>query len=169
MNIYLIGFMAAGKSTIGPLLAEKLDYAFVDSDAELERNSGEIIDSIIKNEGEDIFRKYETETLKALSNYDQQMIAVGGGAPTIEANWEFFNQGVTIYLDVSIELLIERLKQAKRPLLEGLSDTARAEKIRSMFAQRTSFYQRADIQILAEGEPQKIVEHIQEQVASCKL
>lgn len=169
MNIYLIGFMAAGKSTIGPHLAACLNWHFVDSDDELERSTGKSIASIIQNEGESAFRGYESDVLKKLAEGDQQVIAVGGGAPTIDRNWACFHQGITVYLDVEADTLIERLKHEKRPLLDGLAEAERSIKIRQMLEQRKPFYQRATIQLPAEGEPEQVAKKIQQQVASCKL
>ncbi len=169
MNIYLIGFMAAGKSTIGPHLATALGWRFVDSDDELERSTGRTIESLIQHEGERAFRSYESDVLKKLSEGDQQVIAVGGGGPTIEANWDVFNRGISIYMKISPETLIQRLKHAKRPLLDGLDDAQRAARIRAMLEQRAPCYQRADIEIDAEGELKLIIKNIQRQVAACKL
>lgn len=169
MNIYLIGFMAAGKSTIGPHLAACLEWRFVDSDDELERSTGKTISSIVQNEGESAFRVYESDVLKKLAEGDQQVIAVGGGAPTIDRNWAHFHRGITVYLDVEADTLIERLKHEKRPLLDGLNEAERSIKIRQMLEQRKLFYQRANLQIEAESEPEQVAKEIQKQVVSCRL
>lgn len=79
MNIVLTGFMGAGKSTIGRLLAEKLGYGFVDTDVYIEENAGRSIPEIFEKEGEGGFREYERETAQDLRFADNLVIAAGGG------------------------------------------------------------------------------------------
>lgn len=79
MNIVLTGFMGAGKTTIGRLLAEKLGYGFIDTDSYIEENSGRKIPEIFEKEGEEGFREYEWETAQDLRFADNLVIAAGGG------------------------------------------------------------------------------------------
>jgi shikimate kinase len=167
--IFLIGFMGAGKSTVGPLVASKLQKTFFDSDLELEKHLQYSIADIFEREGEHAFRRYETETLIRLNQTPHSVIAVGGGAPTVESNWEFFQRGITIYLNVPTQTLITRLEGAQRPLLDGLSVQDKQAKIESLIKSRQPFYQRADLIINADQPPQNVADAIAEQVTQCNL
>ena len=79
MNIVLTGFMGAGKSTIGKLLAEELGYSFIDTDNYIEENTGKTVPEIFETEGEESFREYERETAQDLRYTDNFVIAAGGG------------------------------------------------------------------------------------------
>lgn len=84
---YLTGFMAAGKSTIGPILANSLGWNFFDLDKEVEKKEGIKIVDLFKQKGEEYFRKLETEILKELSGNNEVIISLGGGAIASEENF----------------------------------------------------------------------------------
>ncbi len=118
-NIYLIGPMGAGKTTIGKKLAKKLGKRFFDSDREIEKTTGATINLIFDVEGEAGFREWESKTLEILIAEDNVVLATGGGAVLSEANRELLKKnGIVIYLEVAPELIVKRTEyDNNRPLL----------------------------------------------------
>lgn len=115
----LVGPMGAGKSTIGQQLANRLGYFFVDVDKCIEDRSGADIAWIFDVEGEQGFRKRETEMLEDIFAQQSQVIATGGGAVVKEENQHILQQGFVIYLKTTIESQLARTaKDKKRPLLQ---------------------------------------------------
>lgn len=119
-NIYLVGLMGAGKSTVGRQLARRLKLDFYDSDRVIVEKTGVPISTIFDIEGEQGFRDRETDTLKELSNYDGCVIATGGGSLIRPENREVIaNTGCVIYLRTSAERLYSRIKHDQaRPLMQ---------------------------------------------------
>jgi shikimate kinase len=116
-QIFLIGMMGSGKSTIGSILADKLDWTFVDIDTELEKDHSLSISDIFKN-GEDKFRTYETEKLEQIVLKDHIVCATGGGIVLEDSNYRILDQYFCVYLDTSLETLHKRIKNDNsRPLL----------------------------------------------------
>ncbi len=119
-NIYLIGPMGAGKTTLGRYLARELGLEFYDSDKEIETRSGVNIPWIFDVEGEEGFRDRETRILDELTQLRNIVLATGGGAVLRPENRAFLSaRGVVIYLKTSIEQQLSRTKKCKnRPLLQ---------------------------------------------------
>ena len=119
-NIYLVGLMGVGKSTVGKKLASRLGVSFVDCDQELERRTGVTVSTIFDIEGESGFRKRESCLLEELSEQNIGIIATGGGVVTQEPNCRLLKEkGGVIYLNATVDLLWSRLRYCKnRPLLE---------------------------------------------------
>ena len=120
-NIILIGFMGAGKSTIGKKLSKRLGLPFRDTDDMIEARAGKTIRAIFSEDGEAAFRRMETETLKELAEEPGRfVIACGGGLPMREENRKLLSDlGKVIYLKASAETLYHRLKKdTSRPLLQ---------------------------------------------------
>ena len=116
-QIFLIGMMGSGKSTIGSILADKLDWTFIDIDTELEKDHSLSISDIFKN-GEDKFRTYETEKLEQIVLKDHIVCATGGGIVLEDSNYRILDQYFCVYLDTSLETLHKRIKNDNsRPLL----------------------------------------------------
>ncbi|KAA0258395.1 shikimate kinase [Deferribacter autotrophicus] len=143
MNIYLIGFMGTGKTTVGKILAEKLGRKFYDLDELIERKAGKSIRDIFIDDGEEHFRKIETEVLKEVAGGKGYIIATGGGLLTTEGNYEVMKEsGVIITLAASAESIYERLKgDESRPLLmvENVID-----EIKRLMFERAPLYIKAD-------------------------
>jgi shikimate kinase/shikimate 5-dehydrogenase len=120
-KIALIGMSGAGKTTVGKLLAEKMNYEFVDLDDQIEKIENKSISQIFADEGEEFFRQLETNMLNELINNDKLVISTGGGIIINEKNREFLkNNFFNIFLNVSIDEALERLQQNEnRPLLLG--------------------------------------------------
>jgi len=146
-NIYLVGPMAAGKSTIGKLLARRLNKTFYDTDAEIIKCTGVEISLIFELEGEEGFRSRETDKLKALSALNGVVIATGGGIVLKEENRKVLKEtGSIIYLQCSVEQQLSRTKfDTKRPLLQTNNPR---EKLEELMQLRVPIYESiADIVI----------------------
>lgn len=130
-NIYFIGLMGAGKTTIGRLLAKQMGRDFYDSDVEIERKTGVKIPLIFELEGEAGFRKRETAAIEELSQLDNVIVATGGGAVLLEENRTFLkNSGKIIYLRAKVQDLYQRTRNDKsRPLLQGTNPRQKLEQL----------------------------------------
>jgi shikimate kinase len=119
-NIYLIGPMGSGKTTIGTRLAQKLDMPFYDSDHEIEARTGASVRLIFDIEGEKGFRKRESRMLKELARLNGVLVATGGGAILEAANRELLRKsGLVVYLRTSVGQQLDRLSRDRsRPLLQ---------------------------------------------------
>lgn len=152
-RIYLTGFMGSGKSTIGPLLADRLGYEFIDLDEAIERIAGKTVQSIFSSDGEVAFRRLEALKLRAVSRTARAVISLGGGAVASEDNLYFAKtNGMLIYLRVAHEALADRLRESadERPLLQDaegrpLAGEQLIERVRDMMAQREQYYEQADV------------------------
>jgi shikimate kinase len=159
-NIFLVGMPGSGKSTVGRLLAEKLGLDFYDLDSEIESNRGASIAEIFAEEGEDLFRELEAETLlKTIANKRSFVLAAGGGTPCFFDGMKVMHEsGVTIYLDTPIDVLIARTKKKQhRPLLKENPASA----IRELLNKRQKCYSQANYSVDTEGlNPQEKAEKI---------
>ena len=123
-RIILIGYMGAGKSTIGKSLASHLGIPFIDSDHEIEHQVGKSIPEIFETQGEAEFRKLETEFIHTLSRSESYVLSTGGGLPFFNGNMLFLNGlGVTIYLKNTSGVLAKRIMNSPivRPIVKGKS------------------------------------------------
>ncbi|MEX2352954.1 MAG: shikimate kinase AroK [Gammaproteobacteria bacterium] len=138
-NIFLIGPMGVGKTTIGKRLAKRLDKKFIDSDREIEKRTGASINLIFDVEGEQGFRERETRLIDELTRDHDVVLATGGGAVLAEANRNVLAQrGIVIYLSASPELLMKRTAYDQtRPLLKTGD---RRAKIIKLLAERGPLY-----------------------------
>lgn len=133
-NIFLIGPMGAGKTTIGRLLAKSLGVCFFDSDKEIEIRTGVSIPMIFHYEGEAGFRKREAEVLQILTQNSPIVLATGGGSVLMPENREHLRQrGFVVYLQCPVEKQLERThKDNNRPLLNHENPRARLEELLRM-------------------------------------
>jgi shikimate kinase len=153
LNIYLIGMMGSGKSTIGPLLAQQLGYGFLDTDTTIEQLVGQTVTEIFQTVGEPEFRQIETQVLAEVSAHLRLVVATGGGIATVRENWNHLHQGLVIWLDPSVDLLVDRLQgDTTRPLL-GTADDLQF-KLTTILVARRDKYAEADLQIsIAQNQP----------------
>jgi shikimate kinase len=162
-HLALVGFMAAGKSTIGRLLAERLGMPFVDTDAELEKAHRLSVGEIFSQRGEPEFRKAERELILGLLTGEPQVLSVGGGAYVDEqVRAALDRQATVIWLDPPFELILERLgRSGSRPLASGRS----AEELRRLWDARCGVYVGAHIRVrTSDAEPLSFVETILHQL-----
>ncbi len=145
MRIYLVGFMAAGKTAVGRALAGILGIRFEDLDQMIEESAGARVDEIFEHHGEDRFRDREHECLERTGAVERAVIATGGGAMTFERNRAVIGRlGTSVWLDPPLEVLFERLERggrAKRPLFRG------REQARRLYHRRRDAYRMADLRI----------------------
>ena len=128
MKIYLIGMPGVGKSKTARLLAEKMNLRYVDLDQRIENQHGPI-EKIFADYGEDYFRKIETKTLSDLNTSNNIIISCGGGIVTRKENKKIMADGITFFLDASLELIESHLKKTNnRPLLKTNSLASLYEK-----------------------------------------
>ena len=162
MNIYLIGMMGSGKSTVGKTLSEKMHKPFIDLDSEIEKATGKNISEIFDIDGEEQFRKMETKQLK---QYSESIVACGGGIVLKDENREFINEnGATILLTASMEELSHRLSDSgNRPLL---ADDNTEEALKKLWLERQLHYlNTADFTIETDGKnPEQLTEEILVQI-----
>jgi len=145
VNLYLIGMMGAGKTTVGRVLATQLGYKFFDTDAVIEQLAGQPISQFFAESGETKFRKLETQVLAELCGYTRLVIATGGGIVLQRENWSYLHHGMIIWLDVPVAQLQQRLlADTTRPLLQ---DTDRAAKLQTLLTERSPLYAQADVRI----------------------
>ena len=166
INLYLIGMMGAGKTTVGRLLASELGYGFVDTDEVITASAKRSINQIFATEGETEFRRLESEVLSQVSAYTKLTVATGGGIILKRENWSYLHHGLIVWLDATPELLYNRLKEdTTRPLLQ---DSDPLLKIRNILQERESLYALADLRItLQEGEsPEELANRILTQIPS---
>ncbi len=159
--IYLIGMMGVGKSTVGALLASRLNRDFVDTDREVERVAAQSISEIFETDGEARFRMLEAESMQATAT-TSAVVALGGGAVcspgAIEA---LLANGEVVYLRAAPETLMERIPDASnRPLLAGLDRAAQVDRLKSLLAERDRFYRQARVHIDARGTQEEVTERI---------
>lgn len=147
-QIALIGFMGAGKSSVGLALARALAWRFVDLDAVIEQERGHTIREIFAVSGESGFRAAESTALYQFSNIERIVLAVGGGAPVQPKNLLFFQGWTTFYLSAPLAELRKRTgRPGGRPLLD-LS----AASLSALYANRESIYRSVGIRIDTAGK-----------------
>lgn len=164
-NIYLIGPMGVGKTTIGRALARQLDMEFVDCDREVEKRTGATISLIFDIEGEEGFRERETRMLQELTRRHNTVLATGGGAILREENRQALRaNGTVVYLHAPVEVQLERTRAGKnRPLLQTEDPRATLE---ALMAVREPLYRgEADIVVnIRSRSPQAIAREIARKV-----
>ncbi len=167
INLYLIGMMGSGKTTVGRFLAAKMGYGFCDTDAVIEKVAGKSINDIFNSDGEEGFRELEGKVLGELAAYTRLAIATGGGIVLRRENWSYLQQGLVVWLDVPVEILLSRLGgDTTRPLLQ-VSD--REAELKTRLEQRKRLYAQADLHITVTDEketPEEIAARIIETIPS---
>jgi shikimate kinase len=158
-NIFLVGLMGAGKTTVGKLLAKSLDKTFYDSDHEIERRTGVNIPLIFELEGEAGFRKREAQAIAELANLQDVVLATGGGAVLLPENRQMLaSNGRVIYLRASVEELCHRTRgDRNRPLLQNGNPR---DRLQALYNQRDPLYlEIADMIVDTGGQPVSAILH----------
>lgn len=145
MHLFLTGFMGAGKSTVGRLLAERLGLPFVDLDTELELRAGLSVSEIFYRSGEPGFRALEAEALRQVVDAPDRVVATGGGTVTFDESWRLMRStGISIFLNPTFSTIVGRIGavgKADRPLFR---DEAQ---LLQLFRERLPVYRQADMTI----------------------
>ncbi|AFK04995.1 Shikimate kinase [Emticicia oligotrophica DSM 17448] len=159
-NIFLIGMPSSGKSTLGRQIAKSLGYEFVDLDLRIEIAEGKKIAEIFSLNGEEYFRKVENQQLKKIIKDSKMVVATGGGTPCYYDGLDYIKEnGISIFLDVKPEMLVERMKVSKkndRPLFD-LESKSLLDTISQTYNERLSTYQKADITVEGDTDPDSIL------------
>ncbi len=146
-NIVLIGFMGAGKSTVGKALAARFEFNFVDADEAIEKEEQRSISEIFSQDGETHFRQLEADFIK--NQFHNVVLATGGGMPCHHENIDRLKTiGTTIYLQASPENLAQRLwlERKRRPLIKTIESVEElVEFINIKLTDRALFYEKADV------------------------
>ncbi len=154
-GLYLLGFMASGKTTIGRAIAHELGWSFADIDSHIEREHRTTIADMFDIHGEPHFRNLESSAIRHYVNRVEAgmpwVIALGGGAITRAQNWELIkNNGVSIWLDCPLEIIRRRLSDdATRPLAKDRAG------LTQLFESRRPLYARADFRIEIDSDDVK--------------
>ena len=160
-KIFLVGFMGSGKSTVGPLVAAKLGWDFIDLDQQIEREQGKPIREIFEQDGEPAFRRIEGRHLRSLKDRAACVVALGGGAFVQEGNRPVVAElGVSVFLDCRLEVIQARCPaDGNRPLF------ATPELVSGLYAARQPFYQMSDFSVDASDiEPAQVADLILQKV-----
>ncbi len=160
-NIFLIGPMGAGKTTVGKMLAEQLGLTFLDTDREIEERTGADIAWIFDIEGEDGFREREAKVLDELTARNGVLIAAGGGAVLREENRRrLISRGTVVYLETPIEQQVERTsRDKKRPML---ADSDSSDEVRDVLTtlhdeRNTLYMETADLVFRADKRSARVL------------
>ena len=158
-NIVLIGMPASGKSTIGKLLAKKMNYEYYDADRYLERKEDVKISTLFSEKGEEYFRNLETKYLKELSQKNGIIISTGGGAVKREKNMQILGEkGIIVFLNRKIEDIAKENHEA-RPLLQNIDN------IYKLYDERIELYNRySDIIVENNGTLKEVTDRIAEKI-----
>lgn len=150
-HLFLLGFMGAGKTTVGVQLAELTGLDFIDLDALIVDSEKMTIVDIFKINGESTFRDLETEMLSKVSKMKPHVVATGGGVVEREQNRRMLrNNGTSIYLEAPLEVMIDRIKSANdRPLATPGDNWS---EMRTRFERRLPFYEEAGLVVQTVGK-----------------
>lgn len=169
-RIFLIGYMGAGKTTVGRKLAKEMNLSFIDLDLYIEGRYHRSIRQLFAERGEEAFRDIEKRLLHEVAEFEDVLVSTGGGTPCFFDNMEFMNMaGTTIYLKVSVDELASRLESCKqtRPVLQNRSGEELRSFIKENLEVRTAFYEKANIiydaeQMMTEADVQAITENLKD-------
>jgi len=153
-RIFLIGYMGAGKTTVGRLLAKQMNLSFIDLDKYIEARYHCTIRQLFEEKGEEGFREIERKMLHEVAQFEDVLISTGGGAPCFYDNMAFMNEmGTTVYLKVSPAGLVKRLGQVRRtrPVLGGRSGKELEQFVAENLEKRTPCYMQASLVFDAEA------------------
>ncbi len=145
-RIIIVGYMGAGKTTVGKALAKELDVQFYDLDWYIEERMRKTIPQLFTERGEDGFRKVEHNVLHEVAEFENVVISCGGGTPCFFDNMDYMNvQGETVYLKSTPEVLYQHLKMGKveRPLLKDKTPEEMKTFIAGQLAVREQYYLKA--------------------------
>ena len=169
-RIYLIGYMGAGKSLLGKILARQMNMNYIDTDHFIENRYRKKVSDIFAAEGEERFRDMEHRVLLEISAFEDVVISTGGGLPCFNDNITIMNNtGITVFLDVPVEELATRLETSKnvRPVLMQRTGRELVAFIEESLAKRRIFYEQSKIRLNAgRMNTKNEVEHLAKELES---
>ncbi|MBD5296207.1 MAG: shikimate kinase [Bacteroides sp.] len=149
MTLFLIGYMASGKTTLGRAFARATGMQFIDLDFYIEQRFRKSISQIFAEEGEERFREIEREMLHEAGEFCDAVISCGGGTPCFFDNMDFMNErGTTVWLRASVDRTVHRLLEAKtrRPIVERIPREELSDFIATHLNERIPYYSKARIE-----------------------
>ena len=152
-RIYLVGYMGAGKTTTARRLAQRLGWEVADTDALFEEKYKISVNDFFNKYDEPLYRKLESEVLKATESLENVVVSTGGGTACYFDNMEWMNShGLTVFLQISPKAAVDRVihSRHKRPLAEGKSEEELTEFVNSHYASRMPFYEQARLTMKSE-------------------
>ena len=152
-RIYIVGYMGAGKTTAARRLAQRMGWEVVDTDALFEEKYKISVNDFFNKYDEPLYRKLESEVLKATESLDHVVVSTGGGTACFFDNMDWMNQhGLTVFLRISPQAAVDRVihSRHKRPLVEGKSEEELTEFVNQHYASRLPFYEQANIIVKSE-------------------
>ena len=155
--------MGSGKTTLGRMLAPRLNMSFIDLDAFIEQRHFKTISQLFEEKGEDEFRKIEHHALLEVSRFENTVISTGGGAPCFFDNMNIMNvNGLTVYLQLSPEKLLQNLQKGKvkRPLIKNKNDEELLHFIEENLEKRKKFYEQAKLIVNPDEDVERIAQWI---------
>ena len=155
-RIFLIGYMGSGKTTYGKQIAQRMNWQFLDLDHYIESRHRKTIERLFEEKGEAGFREIEHQLLNEIADFENVVIATGGGAPCFFDNMELMNRkGLTVFFDLQPEELLGNLRMSnvKRPLIQGKSDEELLRLIPQMLENRNPYYKKAKLHVNPNKEP----------------
>ncbi len=165
--IFLIGYMGAGKTTAGRMLAKALGKEFIDLDDLVEIINNRTLQDIFEKEGEESFRKLEQSALHTLQGKKNLVIACGGGCAAYSSNMKWMNEhGITVYMRCRPGTLFHRIapEKRKRPLLAKMDDVDIMEYILESLKKRLPYYVQAQFTVNAGSDPESVTTEISEKL-----
>ena len=152
-RIYLVGYMGAGKTTAAKRLAHRLGWGVADTDALFEEKYRISVDDFFQKYDEPLYRKLESQVLKATAHLENTVISTGGGTACYFDNMDWMNQhGLTVFLRISPAAAVDRVLHSrhKRPLTRGKTEAELMEFVSQHYAARMPFYEQAQITVKSE-------------------
>ncbi len=164
-KVFLVGFMASGKTKLGRALAGRLGWPFLDTDSAVEASQGRSVAAIFEREGEARFRRLEARAVAHAARRSRRVVSVGGGAVLDPANVAAMRRtGVVVYRQASLEAIFERGErhgEERRPLWKGRTRQERLRNVRRLYLERRSLYRRAaHLSFRTEGDPDRVSERL---------
>jgi shikimate kinase len=153
-RIFLIGYMGAGKTTLGKAFSKQRNLSFIDLDHFIEERYRQTIPQIFEEKGEEGFREIERETLREVGEFEDAVISTGGGTPCFHGNMAYMNAtGTTVYLKISVEELVKRTEPYRetRPVLKNRSGEELRRFIEISLSERSRYYEQAAIVLQADA------------------
>lgn len=152
-NLFIVGYMACGKTTFGRALARRTGLEFIDLDFYIEQRFRRSIADIFSEKGEEGFRRIEASMLREVGEFENTVVSCGGGTPCFHGNMDYMlSRGDVVWLEASVERITERLiiNSARRPLMKGKTPEEIRTAVETGLSGRMPHYSRANIHFCGE-------------------